>query len=336
MAEVTTSAPPKQSFSFSDKKTRGQIYQVITIALLVWFVWWIVDNARTNMADQNIRFGFEFLKTQAGFGIIQSLIGYTEESSYGRVFLVGLLNTLLVAFIGCILATIVGFMVGVGRLSSNWLINKISTIYVELFRNIPLLLQIFFWYHAVLKPLPAPRTAHAKGDQLWLSLTNNGLLFPKPIGESGFGVVLIGLLVGIVAAILVSRWAKKRQMTTGQQFPVFWTSVGLILGLPLVIFFFMGSPLYFEPGQMGTFRPESGKGLNMIPEFIALLIALVAYTAAFIGRDCPRRYPGRQSRAIRSLVCPGTATWADTAADCDTPGHAGDYSAIDQPVPEPD
>lgn len=283
MAEVTTSAPPKQSFSFSDKKTRGQIYQVITIALLVWFVWWIVDNLSTNMDDQNIKFGFEFLSTQAGFGIIQSLIGYTEESSYGRVFLVGLINTLLVAFVGCILATIVGFLVGVGRLSSNWLINKISTIYVELFRNIPLLLQIFFWYHAVLKPLPAPRDAHANGDQLWLSLTNNGLLIPKPIPESGFGIVLLGLLFGIAATILIARWSKKRQMATGQRFPVLWTSLGLILGLPLVIYMFLGSPLHWEAGQMGTFRPEGGKGLNMIPEFIALLIALVAYTAAFIA-----------------------------------------------------
>jgi len=283
MAEVTTSAPPKQSFSFSDKKTRGQIYQVITIALLVWFVWWIINNLSTNMDEQNIKFGFEFLNTQAGFGIIQSLIGYTEESSYGRVFLVGLLNTLLVAFVGCILATIVGFLVGVGRLSSNWLINKISTVYVELFRNIPLLLQIFFWYHAVLKPLPAPRDAHAKGDQLWLSLTNNGLLTPKPIPESGFGIVLLGLLFGIVTTILIARWANKRQMATGQRFPVLWTSLGLILGLPLVIFMFLGSPLHWEPGQMGTFRPEGGKGLNMIPEFIALLIALVVYTAAFIA-----------------------------------------------------
>jgi general L-amino acid transport system permease protein len=283
MAKVTTSAPPKQSFSFSDQKTRGQIYQVITISLLLWFVWWIVDNTATNMRDQNIKFGFEFLKTQAGFGIIQSLIDYSEESSYGRVFLVGLLNTLLVAFVGCLLATVLGFMVGVGRLSSNWVIRKISTVYVETLRNIPLLLQIFFWYHAVLKPLAGPRDIHKTGDELWLSLTNNGLLIPKPIPESGFGIVFAAFVIGIIAIFLVSRWAHKRQMETGQQFPIFLTSLALLFGLPFLVYLIMGSPITMQPGEMGRFRPLNGLGLNIIPELMALLFALVAYTAAFIA-----------------------------------------------------
>ena len=283
MAKVAASAPPKQSFSFSDQKTRGQIYQAITIALLIWFVWWIVDNTASNMRDQNINFGFEFLGTQAGFGIIQSLIDYTEESSYGRVFLVGLINTLVVAFVGCLLATMVGFLVGVGRLSNNWVIKKISTIYVETLRNIPLLLQIFFWYHAVLKPLAGPREVHKLGDELWISLTNNGLLVPKPVPESGFGVVFFAFVLGIIATYLVARWAKKRQMATGQQFPVLWTSLGLIFGLPILVYLIMGSPITMQPGEMGKFRPVNGLGLNIIPELMALLFALVAYTAAFIA-----------------------------------------------------
>jgi general L-amino acid transport system permease protein len=283
MAKVAASAPPKQSFSFSDQKTRGQIYQAITIALLIWFVWWIVDNTATNMRDQNINFGFEFLGTQAGFGIIQSLIDYSEESSYGRVFLVGLINTLVVAFVGCLLATMVGFLVGVGRLSHNWVIKKISTIYVETLRNIPLLLQIFFWYHAVLKPLAGPREAHKLGDELWISLTNNGLLVPKPVPESGFGVVFFAFVLGIIATFLVARWAKKRQMATGQRFPVLWTSLGLIFGLPILVYLIMGSPITMQPGEMGKFRPVNGLGLNIIPELMALLFALVAYTAAFIA-----------------------------------------------------
>jgi general L-amino acid transport system permease protein len=283
MAKVTASAPPKQSFSFSDQKTRGQIYQFITIALLIWFVWWIIDNTATNMRDQNIEFGFKFLNTQAGFGIIQSLIDYSEESSYGRVFFVGLINTLVVAFVGCLLATILGFIVGVGRLSSNWVVKKISTIYVETLRNIPLLLQIFFWYHAVLKPLASPRDAHKLGDELWISLTNNGLLMPKPVPESGFGIVFIAFLLGIVATILVSRWAKKRQMETGQPFPVFWASLALIIGVPFLVYLVMGGPLTMQPGEMGKFRPVNGLGLNIIPELMALLFALVAYTAAFIA-----------------------------------------------------
>ena len=283
MAKVAASAPPKQSFSFSDQKTRGQIYQAITIALLIWFVWWIVDNTASNMRDQNINFGFEFLGTQAGFGIIQSLIDYSEESSYGRVFLVGLINTLVVAFVGCLLATLVGFLVGVGRLSNNWVIKKISTIYVETLRNIPLLLQIFFWYHAVLKPLAGPREVHKLGDELWISLTNNGLLVPKPVPESGFGVVFFAFVLGIIATYLVARWAKKRQMATGQQFPVLWTSLGLIFGLPILVYLIMGSPVTMQPGEMGKFRPVNGLGLNIIPELMALLFALVAYTAAFIA-----------------------------------------------------
>jgi len=284
MAEIQSGAPPRQvGFSLSDKNTRGLIYQVLTIAGVVWAIWWIVDNTATNMEVRNIRFGFDFLRTEAGFGIIQSLINYSETSSYGRVFIVGLLNTLLVAIVGCILATLLGFIVGIGRLSRNWLINKIAGVYVETLRNIPLLLQIFFWYHAVLKPLPGPRDIHERGEQLWFSLTNNGLMMAKPIPEQGFVVCVVLFIGGIIGSIAIKRWAHKRQMATGQQFPVFLTSLGLIIGLPLLAFLVLGSPLTWQPGEMGTFRPNTGFGLNVIPEFIALLLALVAYTAAFIA-----------------------------------------------------
>lgn len=284
MAETNNGAPPRSTnLSLSDKKTRGIVYQVLTVAMVIWAIWWLIDNTATNMDARNIRFGFGFLSTEAGFGIIQTLIDYDEASSYGRVFLVGLLNTLLVAFIGCILATLLGFIVGVGRLSKNWLINKIAGVYVETLRNVPLLLQIFFWYHAVLKPLAGPRDIHAKGEEIWISLTNNGLMMAKPTPESGFILCALVFVAGIVGSIVIKRWSHKRQMATGQQFPVFLTSLGLILGLPLIVFFLSGSPLSLQPGIMGTFRPESGLGLNIIPEFIALLLALVAYTAAFIA-----------------------------------------------------
>ncbi len=284
MAEPKLSAPPAAGgFSLSDQRTRGLIYQVLTVAMVLWGIWWIVDNTATNMEVRNIKFGFEFLNTEAGFGIIQSLIDYTEDSSYGRVFVVGLLNTLAVAIIGCILATLLGFIVGVGRLSKNWLINKIATVYVETLRNIPLLLQIFFWYHAVLKPLPGPRDIHAKGEELWFSLTNNGMMLPKPVPETGFGWFALVLAVCVVGAIVMKRWAHKRQMATGQQFPVVLATLGLVLVVPGLFFLLAGSPMHLEPGQMGTFRPQGGLGLNIIPEFIALLLALVAYTAAFIA-----------------------------------------------------
>lgn len=283
MAEAKSAPTQKQSFSLSDQKTRGQVTQVVTVGLIVWFIWSIISNTASNMNDQGIKFGFDFLNTQSGFAIITSLIDYNEESSYWRVFFVGLTNTLLIAFVGCILATILGFLVGIGRLSSNWIINKISTIYVETLRNIPLLLQILFWYIAVLQPLPGPRDIHKNGDDLWFSLTNNGLLVAKPTPESGFGVVLIAFLIAIVASFFLARWAKTRQMQTGQQFPTFFATLGLIIGLPLVVFFIMGSPMHLQPGLMTAFRPKGGLGLNIIPEFIALLLALVAYTAAFIA-----------------------------------------------------
>lgn len=278
------SGPPKQGgFSLSDKNTRGIVYQVLTVGMVVYFIWWIIDNTATNMDVRNIRFGFEFLTTEAGFGIIQSLIPYNEASSYGRVFIVGLLNTLAVAIIGCVLATLLGFIVGVGRLSKNWLIRQISTVYVETLRNIPLLLQIFFWYHAVLKPLPGPRDIHAKGDQLWFSLTNNGLMIPKPVPETAFYIVFTLFVLGIIGTVVIKKWAYKRQMATGERFPVLWTSLGLIIALPVIVFFLVGMPMTLQPGEMGTFRPNNGFGLNIIPEFIALLLALVAYTAAFIA-----------------------------------------------------
>ncbi len=284
MAEMNSGESSKQGgFSLSDKHTRGIVYQVLTIGMVAYFIWWIVDNTATNMEVRNIRFGFEFLTTEAGFGIIQSLIPYNEASSYGRVFVVGLLNTLIVAIIGCALATVLGFIVGVGRLSKNWLIRQISTVYVETLRNIPLLLQIFFWYHAVLKPLPGPRDIHARGDQLWFSLTNNGLMVAKPIPEPAFIACALLFIAGIVGTVVIKKWAHKRQMATGERFPVLWTALGLIIGLPLLVFFVTGMPLSMQPGEMGTFRPNTGFGLNVIPEFIALLLALVAYTAAFIA-----------------------------------------------------
>jgi ABC-type amino acid transport system, permease component len=168
-------------------------------------------------------------------------------------------------------------------LSKNWMINKIATVYVEVLRNVPLLLQIFFWYHAVLKPLRGPREVHQKGDEIWLSLTNNGLMMPKPIPDDGFSLVVYAFIFAIIATIAVKKWAKKTQIKTGKIIPVLWPSLALLIGLPLIVYFFQGQPLGWQPGEMGTFRPKNNIGFNVIPEFIALLIALVVYTSAFIA-----------------------------------------------------
>jgi len=244
--------------------------------------WRIFDNTVTNMADRGLASGFDFLKTSAGFGIITTpFIPYSEDSSYGMVFLVGLVNTIIVAVIGCVLSLVLGFIIGIARLSSNWLVQKIATFYIELFRNVPLLLQILFWYSAVLKPLPGPRSLHEAGDSVYFSLNNRGLILAEPITQPGLQYVWYALLAGIVATLLMRTWARRRQMATGQQFPVFLVSLGLILLLPLLVFVGLGMPLEFAPAEMSRFALRGG--VTIIPEFAALLLALVIYTAAFIA-----------------------------------------------------
>ncbi|WP_188667439.1 ABC transporter permease subunit, partial [Terasakiella brassicae] len=185
----------------------------------------------------------------------------------------------LVSFIGIIFATLLGFVMGVARLSKNWLIAKIATVYVETLRNIPLLLQIFFWYFAVLQPLPGPRQSLGLGETFFIN--NRGLYVPAPVAGEGFSGVLVALLIALVAAIVISRWARKRQEATGEQFPAFWTGVGLIIGLPAIVFVVLGAPLSWDLPALKGFNFNGG--VQIIPEFIALLLALSTYTAAFIA-----------------------------------------------------
>lgn len=276
-------ANPQSAKSFwRDPDKRALLWQVLVIAAIAWVSWRIFDNTVTNMADRGLASGFDFLKTSAGFGIITTpFVPYSEDSNYGVVFMVGLVNTIIVAVIGCVLAMLLGFVVGIARLSSNWLIQKIATFYIELFRNIPLLLQILFWYSAVLKPLPGPRELHEAGDAVFLSLNNRGLILAEPIGQPGFQYVWYAFFIGIVATFVVRAWASRRQMATGQQFPVFLSSLGLIFLLPFIVFVFLGSPMEFAPAEMSRFALRGG--VTIIPEFVALLLALVIYTAAFIA-----------------------------------------------------
>ncbi len=272
---------PKQSSSsaFNDPRVRGVVFQALLISFLIWIGWTIFQNTLQNMETRGIKTGFDFLTNPAGFEILMSLVEYDSSHTYGRTFLVGLLNTVLVSFVGIFLATILGFIMGVARLSDNWLIAKIASIYVETIRNIPLLLQIFFWYFAVLQPLPSPRKSMSAGDAIFLN--NRGLYVPEPIAGDGFGAVWIALIIGLVGAFFVSRWAKKRQEATGQQFPSFLTAVGLIVGLPLLAFLAMGAPMTLEMPTQTRFNLKGG--VQIIPEFMALLFALTTYTAAFIA-----------------------------------------------------
>jgi general L-amino acid transport system permease protein len=231
------------------------------------------------MAANGVSTGFGFMSERSGFDILQSLIFYDSDSTYGRTFVVGILNTLLVTTLGIFLATLLGFTIGIARLSNNWLLAKLATVYIETFRNIPLLIQIFFWYIVVLRAMPSARDSLSLFDSFFLNV--RGLYLPAPVTESGFIYTTITVLIALIALFILKRWAQKRQQTTGQQFPVFLVSLALLLFAPLLVFFITGSPLTWELPALTGFNFQGG--IAIIPELFALLIALTIYTAAFIA-----------------------------------------------------
>jgi general L-amino acid transport system permease protein len=271
-------APPRVAF-YNDPRLRGIFYQLVLFVVVLWLGYEFVTNARDNLRAARIATGFGFLDNTAGFSIAQTLIPYTESDTYGRVLVVGLLNTLLVAAIGIVLATILGFLVGIARLSSNWLLARLAGAYVELIRNLPLLFQILFWYLAVLGALPGPRQSISIFGEVFIS--NRGLFIPRPLYDDAFVWVAAAFALGVVASIAVRVWARRRQEATGAQFPVLWTALALVIGLPLVALIATGFPISFETPALRGFNFVGG--VRVIPEFVALLLALVTYTAAFIA-----------------------------------------------------
>jgi general L-amino acid transport system permease protein len=279
MADIARADIARPRLRFS----RGFGNLALQAALLVVVVGLAVaaaHNAAQNLARANIAHGFGFWNNTAGFDISQTLIAYSSSTStFGRAFWVGLLNTLLVAGIGIVLATILGFIVGIARLSRNWLVARLAGGYVELIRNIPLLLQILFWYNAVLKSLPELRGSVALPFGGFLN--NRGLFLPRPVFAPDFGAVVIAFAIGIVAAIGLYLWARRRQERTGERVRVLWMMLTAIFGLPLLVFIVAGRPLSFGIPDMGRFNVRGG--LEILPEFAALLLALTIYTAAFIA-----------------------------------------------------
>jgi len=265
---------------FNDPKIRSWVVQIFLIILIGWSLYGMTSNASVNLEKQGIAGGFGFLSNEAGFAIgFSPFVNYSETSSYGTVFLVGLQNTLILSAFGVFFATVWGFILGVARLSSNWIISRMAYVYVEVLRNIPLLLQIFIWYKGVLGLLPTAKNSIELG---FLGQLNVKAYFaPKAVFADGMGNVGIALIVAIVLSVLISKWAKKRQMETGKRFPAGWTSLGLIILLPLIIYFVMGQPMTFEFPTAGRFGPRGG--MQVPPEFIAMLLALVFYTATFIA-----------------------------------------------------
>lgn len=303
---------PARRWSWTDPALRSAVIQITLAIFLIWMAWSFFANAQANLARQGIASGFGFLDNSAGFGITQTLIPYSESMSYGRAFFVGLLNTLLVAVLGIILATIIGFLMGVARLSNNVVIRALASAYVEVTRNLPPLFQILFWYLAVLSTMPNPRQSWGFGTQPFLNalgdgaaaiglaplaatlkgwaasagapgvfLSNRGLVVPRPIFEPDFNIILGIFAVCVVITFFVARWAKKRREATGQPFHTVWVALGILIIPATIASFVLGGPVSFETPELRGFNYVGG--VRVIPEFVSLLLALSLYTAGFIA-----------------------------------------------------
>jgi general L-amino acid transport system permease protein len=262
-----------------DPTIRGIAYQIGFVAVIAGLIGFVVHNTLVNIGRQNIATGFGFLHREAAFGIGESLIAYSPADTYARAFLVGLTNTLHVAALGIVFATILGTLMGLARLSSNWLMRKLAQVYVETFRNIPLALQLFFWWGLLNKLAPGPRQAWQVLPDVFVS--NRGIVYPVPVANSVYPWMGLALVVGAVLTIAVRRWATRRQMATGRQLPVGWVGLGLILGLPVILFLAAGAPLRLDMPALKGFNFSGGDAMS--PEFAGLLIGLVVYTGTFIS-----------------------------------------------------
>jgi general L-amino acid transport system permease protein len=270
---------PAKVFFLNNPAVRSLLVQTLLVAGLVAFIAWIVLNTAANLQRANIASGYGFLEERAGFEIGQTAVPYTPDRSYGYALYVGFLNTLIVAGLGITASTLIGFLVGVGRLSSNWLIRKLCTIYVETFRNIPPLLVILFWYFGVIAVLPSPRDAIDTG--IGISLSNRGAYMPRILYEEGAGLVGVALLVALAAMVMVSIWGRRRQLATGQLPPVVLINLSLLIGLPALTYIVTGAPLGLEFPEETRFGLRGG--MQVQPEFLALFLALSIYTASFIA-----------------------------------------------------
>ena len=279
MAATDTNNPSLLYRIVNDKETRSVAIQILTLTLLFAFVFYIVRNAVINLETIGKGYSFSFLKDPSNYDINQTLIEYDSRSSHIRATYVGILNTLLVASVGIFIATVVGFVLGVLRLSKNWLINRVVYCYIEYVRNVPVLLHILLVHGIIVNSLPIPRNAINIDDTFFL--TNRGFYTPKPLFEPAMWAVLVALIVGIVFSIWFRSYAKKVQDATGKIYPVLLISLAAIFLTPILVFFIVGSPMTFEYAELKGFNFKGG--LVLRPEFLALTLALALYTAASIA-----------------------------------------------------
>lgn len=282
-----------------DRATRGIIAQVVALAVVVLGFWYFYTNTAANLATRNIASGFGFLNQEAGFGIADPVLPYEPSDTYRWAIIVGLGNTVAISVVGIILTTIFGTLMGIARLSSNWLISRIVMAYIEVFRNTPLLLQLFVWYQVVTNAVPGPRQAIAFAG---FSLSNRGFRFPLPSENPVWRYVLALLVVGVAAAYGWARYAGKRRERTGEGVPTVLPALALVLGLPILGWVAGGAPVAIDIPELKGFNFVGGGTLP--PEAVALLIGLVAYTSAYVAevvRAGIQSVPRGQGEAARAL-----------------------------------
>ena len=277
--DARSPAMPARAAPWNDEKVRSILFQLVTLGLVVALGAYLAGNAIDNLRRQGIATGFGFLDREASFAINPTLIPYSAADSYARALLAGLLNTLLVAGLGIVLATLLGFVIGIGRLSRNWLISRLSLAYVEVMRNTPLLLLIFVWWDVFRLSAPQPREAWQPLPHVYIS--NRGLFFPVPVYDTAYGWILLAAAIGLLAAIVLRRWGRRHQARTGKRPPSAWLGLALVVLTPVIAFFALGAPYLLDVPRVTRFDFSGGQSIAF--EFAALLSALVTYTAAFIG-----------------------------------------------------
>ena len=315
----------------NDPRVRAVAYQILVVSLVLLGGWILVSNTVANLARLGVASGFGFLSRPSGFDIGQSMIDYSSSSTFGRAFLVGFLNTILVAVVGIICATIIGFVMGIARLSHNWLVNTLAAVYVETVRNVPLLLQLLLIYAIVVHALPQPRES---GELFGLVLLNTGGLFlPRAVPQPGFAVFAIISLLAVLAIPFVLRWAARKRELTGQPVKTLPIVLGLIALIP-ISYLVTGMPVSWDLPVMGRFRASGGLAIQ--PEFVALVLGLAVYTGSFIAEIVRSGIQAVSKGQWEAARLPGAVSRPDPALHCHPAGAAGDHPAADQPVSQPD
>ncbi|WP_417814205.1 amino acid ABC transporter permease [Thalassospira alkalitolerans] len=284
----------------NDENVRAILYQIIAIGLVILAGWYLVSNTLENLERQNISTGYSFLDLEASFEISESMIDYTAQSNYASALMVGLLNTVKVSLLGIILCTLIGTIFGIARLSSNWIVRKLATVYVETFRNIPVLLQVFFWYALIPNAFPHPRDAFEPLPGVLL--TQRGMYMPVPVADNAYTLMGIAAIIAFIAIFFINRWARKRQDATGQPFPMAMVGIGIFVGLVFIAYLAGGAPTEMDIPALKGFNIRGG--YNISPEFMAVLIGLTVYTSTYVAevvRSGIQAVPNGQWEAADSL-----------------------------------